>query len=255
MERSRSPSRGPGTARAGSEQECSAQGWARAPVTHGSSSQSHRSVCPAPALGVPGSCHPTLPASAALKHSIQEPRAGQSWAAPSASSSSAASRLPKRSKNENPKARGQAGWAPRCTLQRAVIALHSPGTRGRAGAELLGLSPPGSPHLSGPGAGQGEQGQPWGMWGCSKSRDQPRVGAQPRERGVRAELLHSHCPGPCGRGGSARSPPRGDIRGPSTKPALGRGRATGDCTWGGAGTPPGAQREGHSSTQAQMLLR
>lgn len=145
MERSRSPSRGPGTARAGSEQECSAQGWARAPVTHGSSSQSHRSVCPAPALGVPGSCHPTLPASAALKHSIQEPRAGQSWAAPSASSSSAASRLPKRSKNENPKARGQAGWAPRCTLQRAVIALHSPGTRGRAGAELLGLSPPGQP--------------------------------------------------------------------------------------------------------------
>lgn len=119
------------------------------------------SHAPQPGLGGRG--------TAALKHSREEPAGqspgqGQSWAAPGASSSSAAFRLPKKSKNENPKARAQPGWAPRCTLQRAVIALHSPGRKGRAGAELLGLSPPrapqGSPRLAGPGApGRGSLGQ------------------------------------------------------------------------------------------------
>lgn len=112
-----------------------------------------------------------------------------------------------------------------------------PGHEGQGWSRTAGAEPPqGSPHLWLWGRAGGA-GPAWGMWGCFKSRDQPPVGAQPRERGVRAELLHSRCPGPCGRGGSARSPPRGDIRGPSTMPALGRGQATGDCTWGEQGEP------------------
>lgn len=133
-----------------------------------------------------------------------------------------------------------------------------PGQEGQGWSRTAGAEPPqrppGQPSPLWPWGRAGGAGPAWGMWGCSKSHNQPRVGAQPRERGVRAELLHSRCPGPCGRGGSARSPPRGDIRGPSTMPALGRGQATGDCTWRGRESP-GAQREGHSSTRAQMLVR
>lgn len=174
--------------------------------------------------------------------------------------------------------------------------MRIPGGEGRAGAELLGLSPPRAPEAAPgqpsprwprdtgqrlPRAGQGERGQPWGQakecGGVLKAMISPGLRGK---RGVRAELLHSHCPGPCGRGGSARSPPRGDIRGlcPGSCQGQARPRAparcqhsggdkprlrdTGDCTWGGkspqsrgAGRPPGAQRMGHSSTRVQMLVR
>lgn len=187
MERSHSPPRVPGTARAGSEQECSAEGPTGPPgmvpgppVTHGSSSQSNRSVCPSPALGTPRELqslpsHALMPPSwgtAALKHSIQEPAGqGQSPGLPPVPAAALLlSDFLKGAKAETP----SQGWAPCSTLQRAVIALCSPGRKGRAGAELLGLSPPqgspqGSPHLAGPGAqGRASRASPGtrGTWGC-----------------------------------------------------------------------------------------
>lgn len=183
MERSRSPPRVPGTARAGSEQECSAEGPTGPPgmvpgppVTHGSSSQSNRSVCPSPALGTPRELqslpsHALMPPSwgtAALKHSIEEPAGqGQSPGLPPVPAAALLlSDFLKGAKAETP----SQGWAPCSTLQRAVIALCSPGRKGRAGAELLGLSAPqGSPHLAGPGAqGRASRASPGtrGTWGC-----------------------------------------------------------------------------------------
>lgn len=177
------------------------------------------SHAPQPGLGGRG--------TAALKHSIEEPAGqspgqGQSWAAPSASSSSAAFRLPKKSKNENPKAKAQPGWAPRCTLQRAVIALHSPGRQGRAGAELLGLSPPRAPLASlapghraeAPWGRAGGAGPAWGMWGCFKSHDQPQVGAQPGGMGGEGRAAPQPLPWARWEGRVGQEPPQRRHSGP-----------------------------------------